>query len=850
MVSILLLLLAVPLVLLHGQGLLFRADCLCALLGLLVGIVTVWTILRRRCDDPEPSVDSTVQDQEEKGPPLWTFSLIAALLGVLTFVSFYRPLRIHFWAGVDECVNFEERPLLEGARGWNASKNRPLTVLSWVVAKTLTPNRIEGFLWLGAGLCWASGVLLLALLREVLPQARLLGVVAAVLLIIDRSESTRYFVLWTGNYYWTTLVLLLAGAWLFLRSYRLGSRPLLVLSCLLLGGSLLTNEGPYPLALLIPLLAWFRRDHRHRLPVWSFAWIGTLALLATRFLLFLHTGSERYQADQLSGALHDPSVVLRNLTIQLKAGLSYFDTSGAALVYWKATTGILALAVALVGLAAWGGRGETATRRRHYLLGLCVATLAFLLGLVPFIHLPTLLRTQFIAAPGRAVVLACLVCLGSSWLGHRAGGTILAGCVGLLAANASAEALLGQQKARASSQVSFERTVDIYRQIHALSPRLAPDTLLLLVSDDPKRPPLNMNYCCLLVSRQLLGASMVQVGFDDAQVGPVFERDSIRVNNGHLVDHVGKVGYDKVLAFRVADDSPLQLLHRLPDHLLPSGHSASRYNPLARLEPGAVGELPYLRYPRWAERPQRLDLGDGIVLGSGWGSPHWEKGKLSRWVAHQAELIVNPLGQRNRTLHLDVEEEQIGRLFALDKQGKVLASADLAGQKEIALTVPTDPARVNLIRLRTSAGEPFRVYCPSSKAPRVPQQPQEVIAAPLVVGNNWYPLEHWQGETFRWVANDAELVLDILPGGGHLLLKVEPGFGLGQQSMQLTLRDQGEEVLAAASIRGRQEVRLNLPACSRPGDIVRLHVDGGVQPTANDPRTLNFRVFSCCWEKD
>ena len=86
--------------------------------------------------------------------------------------------------------------------------------------------------------------------------ASALPVVAAVLLIIDRSEPSRFLVLWTSNVYWLALALLLLGVWLFLWSHRSGSRTVLVLSCLMLGGSLSVNEAAYPLAILAPVLAW------------------------------------------------------------------------------------------------------------------------------------------------------------------------------------------------------------------------------------------------------------------------------------------------------------------------------------------------------------------------------------------------------------------------------------------------------------------------------------------------------------------------------------------------------------------------------------------------------------------
>src|SRR5207247_2120013 len=157
------------------------------------------------------------------------------------------------------------------------------------------------------------------------------------------------------------------------------SRPLLALSCAALGGALLINEAAYPLAALAPVLAWFRRPQRHRLPVWTYAWGGTLALFATGFLVFLaQRGAEAYQATHLTGVLGDPRLLLHNLRLRLQAGLATFETSGAVAQSWTAAAAALTLTAFLVCVAAW--RGEEAPQRRRYLIVLGMAVVALVLG--------------------------------------------------------------------------------------------------------------------------------------------------------------------------------------------------------------------------------------------------------------------------------------------------------------------------------------------------------------------------------------------------------------------------------------------------------------------------------------
>src|SRR5438309_2110650 len=81
----------------------------------------------------------------------------------------------------------------------------PLLALVSVVARSLTPDRIEGFLWTATALCWLNALLLFALIRRLVPGEPVLALLAAALLIVNRSDSSRFFVLWTTNCYWTAL---------------------------------------------------------------------------------------------------------------------------------------------------------------------------------------------------------------------------------------------------------------------------------------------------------------------------------------------------------------------------------------------------------------------------------------------------------------------------------------------------------------------------------------------------------------------------------------------------------------------------------------------------------------------
>src|SRR5207244_2807249 len=111
--------------------------------------------------------------------------------------------------------------------------------------------------------------------------------------------------------------------------------------------------------------------------------------------------------------------------------------------------------------------------------------------------------------------------------------------------------------------VSFEKTVHIFQQIHALAPVLTPETLVLLVVDDRVQTPLGLNYACVLLSQALLGGPTIQVGggLDNSPDRPIFKKDTVTAQN---CGWCREVGYDRLLAFRLAADGSLSLLLRLP----------------------------------------------------------------------------------------------------------------------------------------------------------------------------------------------------------------------------------------------------------------------------------------------
>ena len=110
----------------------------------------------------------------------------------------------------------------------------------------------------------------------------------------------------------------------------------------------------------------------------------------------------------------------------------------------------------------------------------------------------------------------------------------------------------------------------------------------------------------------------------------------------------------------------------------------------------------------------------------------------------------------------------------------------------------------------------------------------------VTLGARWFPREVSAGEPFRWVDNDAELVI----GGPHklLLLDVEPGPGVDNEPFALELREPGGAVVARVDVERRTRLTVDIGSA---GPRLLLHTDQGGKEIATDLRTLNFRVFRC-----
>jgi hypothetical protein len=130
------------------------------------------------------------------------------------------------------------------------------------------------------------------------------------------------------------------------------------------------------------------------------------------------------------------------------------------------------------------------------------------------------------------------------------------------------------------------------------------------------------------------------------------------------------------------------------------------------------------------------------------------------------------------------------------------------------------------------------------------RQQDDIVSADsgIALGQGWYGLEWESGTPFRWAGPDAELAIAGGERSGPLLLEVEPGPGVGSGPFVLTARDEKGSPVAEVTVNDRSLVALDVGP-SRSPRTLRMDSAAGGNPTPEDLRIINFRVFRCAWDK-
>ena len=157
-------------------------------------------------------------------------------------------------------------------------------------------------------------------------------------------------------------------------------------------------------------------------------------------------------------------------------------------------------------------------------------------------------------------------------------------------------------------------------------------------------------------------------------------------------------------------------------------------------------------------------------------------------------------------------------------------------------------ARPTLARLVASLGVPsmlFKGPAVLRAAVRLLSERGDDIFGPGVEfwGKGWHRLERAGAERFRWVSQDAELVVRTTDSRRNLALLVEPGPGVGYRPFHLLIALPNGEVVARALVNGLTYVKVPVPAWRGRVTALYLTTKEGGLPVAGEPRILNFRSF-------
>ncbi len=249
-------------------------------------------------------------------------------------------------------------------------------------------------------------------------------------------------------------------------------------------------------------------------------------------------------------------------------------------------------------------------------------------------------------------------------------------------------------------------------------------------------------------------------------------------------------------------------------------------------------------------------LASGVMsLGSGWDALESFRNDTFRWVGGDAILYAVTMRPVVHQVELQVEPGPgVGSkpfMLAVDDAvfGTQLVSWEVRGRQTVVVPLPVGEPKVHKLLLHTADGGKtaahdsrvlnFRVFRASLKA-----MPPDVVkpGAGFVVGANWYPLETYRGQSFRWVNNDAVIMVSA-EANSPLELELEPGPGLESKPFVLTVLDEEGNLVGKADVKTRERVSVAYPRAPGRATWLRLHVDGGGRKSPHDSRVMNFRVF-------
>ena len=135
----------------------------------------------------------------------------------------------------------------------------------------------------------------------------------------------------------------------------------------------------------------------------------------------------------------------------------------------------------------------------------------------------------------------------------------------------------------------------------------------------------------------------------------------------------------------------------------------------------------------------------------------------------------------------------------------------LRGNPNVQIRLPMSSEQLAKLQL-TQDGSGVSFSARALKRPRrTAAAADDILPAGMraVWGAGWYPLESFNGETFRWMEKQSEVVwLPPRQPARELVLHVEPGPAVGFKPCEVEIRNQWGEIMDVQAVKGRSAIRI------------------------------------------
>jgi hypothetical protein len=335
-----------------------------------------------------------------------------------------------------------------------------------------------------------SGIVVFALVRRLAPAAPLLAFVAGALATVwAPMDHARLLTVTLAGYAGWTLATLLAGL-LFVEACIRSSRSLILASAVIAAAAIRGAEPTLPLLAAGPIACWFARQPVPRpLFPWVALWTVVVGAFAGSAALALLDGGATVSYQTGLGLDANPAAVLARLGRQFNFHLLPVVTTPLSALAAPAALLSAAVFAGACAAIAWAYRGierplPALEAGRLAALGLLLAGLGYAaFTLTP--ALPNPVRTQFLSAAGIALFLAAAIAAVTARAGRwRVAAVAALGAWVAAAGTANTVRMQGDW----DRVGSYPAQAGALRQLIALAPALAPNTLVVLLDDSPAFP--------------------------------------------------------------------------------------------------------------------------------------------------------------------------------------------------------------------------------------------------------------------------------------------------------------------------------------------------------------------------